>query len=62
MIVERYGREKCNIGRNVSGGEALSPSTKRNRRRYGRLPAAIRLLDTVSSWMEETAARKGPRT
>ena len=39
---------------------SLEPVNEAQREAHGRLPAAIRLLDTVSSWMEERAQRKGP--
>jgi hypothetical protein len=39
---------------------SLEPVNEAQQEGHGRLPAAIRLLDTVSSWMEERAARKGP--
>lgn len=38
----------------------LEPATEAQRDAYGRLPGAIRLIDTVSIWVEEqTARRKG---
>jgi hypothetical protein len=39
---------------------SLEPVNEAQQEAHGRLPAAIRLLDTVSSWMEERASRKGP--
>jgi hypothetical protein len=39
---------------------SLEPVNEAQQEAHGRLPAAIRLLDTVSSWMEERARRKGP--
>lgn len=36
------------------------PETEAQRTALGRLPAAIRLLDTVSSFMEERTGRKAP--
>jgi hypothetical protein len=41
---------------------SLEPVDEAQQNAHGRLPAAIRLLDTVSNWMEEQALRKGPRT
>lgn len=41
----------------------LEPLTEAQKDAYGRLPGAIRLIDTVSIWVEEQAARrkaKGP--
>jgi hypothetical protein len=38
---------------------SLEPVNEAQQEAHGRLPAAIRLLDTVSSWMEERAQRKG---
>jgi hypothetical protein len=37
----------------------LEPGDDAQREAHSRLPAAIRLLDTVSIWMEERAQRKG---
>jgi hypothetical protein len=39
---------------------SLEPVNEAQQEAHGRLPAAIRLLDTVSSWMEEREQRKGP--
>jgi hypothetical protein len=39
---------------------SLEPVNEAQQEAHGRLPAAIRLLDTVSSWMEERAQRRGP--
>lgn len=36
----------------------LEPATEAQRDAYGRLPGAIRLIDTVSIWVEEQAARR----
>ncbi|MGO9134188.1 MAG: hypothetical protein ACLP8A_09105 [Methylovirgula sp.] len=36
----------------------LDPQTEDQRDAYGRLPGAIRLIDTVSIWVEEQAARR----
>ena len=36
----------------------LEPVTETQRDAYGRLPGAIRLIDTVSIWVEEQAARR----
>jgi hypothetical protein len=38
---------------------SLEPVNEAQKEAHGRLPAAIRLLDTVSSWMQEMALRKG---
>lgn len=38
---------------------SLEPVDEAQQEAHGRLPAAIRLLDTIASWMEERAARKG---
>jgi hypothetical protein len=39
---------------------SLEPVNEAQQEAHGRLPAEIRLLDTVSSWMEERASRKSP--
>ncbi len=36
----------------------LEPATDAQRDAYGRMPGAIRLIDTVSTWVEEQQARK----
>lgn len=38
----------------------LVPADAAQREAYGQLPGAIRLLDTVSAFMEEHAGRAGP--
>jgi hypothetical protein len=38
----------------------LEPANEAQREAHGRLPSAIRLLDTVSIWLEERVRRKGP--
>ena len=43
----------------------LEPVTEEQKDAYGRLPGAIRLIDTISIWIEEQAERaraKGNRT
>jgi len=37
----------------------LEPASEAQRDAYNRLPGAIRLIDTVSIWVEEQAARQG---
>ncbi len=37
---------------------SLEPADEAQREAHGRLPSAIRLLDTVSTWMEERARRR----
>jgi hypothetical protein len=44
----------------IAWWRSLEPANEAQSEAHGRLPAAIRLLDTVSSWMEERAQRKGP--
>lgn len=39
---------------------ALKPESEAQRDAHGQLPGAIRLLDTVSAFMEERAGRSGP--
>jgi hypothetical protein len=39
----------------------LEPVNEAQQDAHGRLPAAIRLLDTISSWMAEQAQRQDPR-
>lgn len=46
------------IGRFIDWWRALEPADERQRDSHARLPAAIRLLDTVSSLMEERAQRE----
>jgi hypothetical protein len=36
----------------------LQPETELQRDAYNRLPGSIRLIDTVSTWVEEQAARR----
>lgn len=36
----------------------LEPETEAQREAHGQLPGAIRLIDTVSTWLEEQAARR----
>lgn len=36
----------------------LDPRTDAQRDAYGRMPGAIRLIDTVATWVEEQQARK----
>lgn len=36
----------------------LEPQTEAERDAYGRMPGAIRLIDTVATWVEEHGARK----
>jgi hypothetical protein len=36
----------------------LEPATDAERDAYGRMPGAIRLIDTVATWVEERQARK----
>jgi hypothetical protein len=36
----------------------LEPQNEEEREALGRLPSAIRLMDTVSSWMEEQSRRR----
>jgi len=40
----------------------LEPATDAQRDAYGRMPGAIRLIDTVSTWVEEQEARKRAKT
>lgn len=40
----------------------LEPMTDAQSDAYGRLPGAIRLIDTVSTWVEEQAARRKSRS
>jgi hypothetical protein len=37
----------------------LEPATEAQRDAYGRMPGAIRLIDTVATWVEERAGRGG---
>lgn len=37
----------------------LEPLTQEQRDAYGRMPGAIRLIDTVATWVEEQALRRG---
>ncbi len=36
----------------------LDPTTEEQRDAYNRLPGSIRLIDTVSTWVEEQASRR----
>lgn len=36
----------------------LEPQTEAQKDAYGRMPGAIRLIDTVATWVEEQEARK----
>lgn len=38
----------------------LDPTTDEQRDAYNRLPGSIRLIDTVSTWVEEQASRRRP--
>jgi hypothetical protein len=49
------------IGRFIYWWRAFEPEDTPQREAHARLPGAIRLLDTVSSFMEEMAQRKQPR-
>ncbi len=40
----------------------LDPATEPQRHAYNRLPGSIRLIDTVSTWVEEQAARRHSKT
>ncbi|WP_026605808.1 hypothetical protein [Methylocapsa acidiphila] len=40
----------------------LEPKTEAQRDAYGRLPGAIRLIDTVSTWVEEKARSRSNRS
>ena len=40
----------------------LEPATEAQADAYGRLPGAIRLIDTISTWVEEQAARRKSRS
>jgi hypothetical protein len=40
--------------------QRLEPVNEAQQDAHGRLPAAIRLLDTISSWMAEQARRQDP--
>jgi murein L,D-transpeptidase YafK len=46
------------IGQLIEWWRALDPTTETQRDAYNRLPGAIRLIDTVSTWVEEQAARR----
>jgi hypothetical protein len=48
------------IGRFIDWWRALEPADEKQRDSHARLPAAIRLLDTVSALMEERAQREKP--
>ncbi|QGM97232.1 hypothetical protein [Methylocystis parvus] len=48
------------IGQLIDWWRALEPVDQRQREAHARLPGAIRLLDTVSSLMEERAQRDKP--
>lgn len=48
------------IKRFIDWWRTLTPETEAQREAHGRLPSAIRLLDTVSIWTEEQAQRKKP--
>lgn len=49
------------IGAFIHWWRALEPEDAPQREAHARLPGAIRLLDTVSTFMEEMAQRKRPR-
>lgn len=46
------------IQRFIDWWRALEPQDEAQREAHARLPSAIRLLDTVSIWMEEQVRRK----
>ncbi|MFG1480348.1 hypothetical protein V5F53_17075 [Xanthobacter sp. V4C-4] len=48
------------IGQFITWWRTLEPDTPAQAEAHAQLPAAIRLLDTVSAWMEEQAARRPP--
>lgn len=47
------------IGLFIDWWRSLEPENEIQQEAHARLPAAIRLLDTVSTWMEELAQREG---
>jgi hypothetical protein len=40
----------------------LEPETEAQRDAYGRMPGAIRLIDTISTWVEEQEARRSAKS
>lgn len=46
------------IKRFIDWWRALEPGDDAQREAHARLPSAIRLMDTVSTWMQEQAQRK----
>jgi murein L,D-transpeptidase YafK len=51
-------RARALISQLIDWWRALEPGDERQRKAHARLPSAIRLLDTVSIWMEEWVQRK----
>lgn len=48
------------IGRFIEWWRTLEPETPAQQDAHAQLPSAIRLLDTVSAWLEEQAGRHAP--
>ncbi len=46
----------------IAWWRTLEPATDAQRDAYGRMPGAIRLIDTVSTWVEEQEARRRAKT
>jgi len=46
------------IGQLIEWWRTLDPATEDQRDAYNRLPGSIRLIDTVSTWVEEQTSRK----
>lgn len=56
-IAPREWSARALIGQLIEWWRTLDPVTEDQRDAYNRLPGSIRLIDTVSTWVEEQAAR-----
>ncbi|WP_036261536.1 hypothetical protein [Methylocapsa aurea] len=52
------GSARALIKQLIEWWRTLGPETQDQRDAYGRMPGAIRLIDTVATWVEEQDARR----
>jgi hypothetical protein len=57
-LAPRNGSARALIGQLIEWWRTLDPASEAERDAYNRLPGSIRLIDTVSTWVEEQAARR----